>query len=100
MTTIALATAVRQDAGALLAAYEAGQWVPEQAERELAEGLAMGQWTGPYFRASLCGVPPAVRSGRLIDQLAPAIKVLDQADVDQDVVRRLRLLIDAITPDL
>ncbi|MEU9211214.1 hypothetical protein AB0D27_25545 [Streptomyces sp. NPDC048415] len=60
----------------------------------------MGQWTGPYFRASLCDGPPAVRSGQLIDVLAPAIEILDQADVDQDVVRCLRVLIAAITPDL
>jgi hypothetical protein len=95
-----LCAAVRQDAVALLAAYEAGRWVPEDAERELAEGLAMRQWTGPSFRASLRDVPLAVRSGRLIDVLAPATEVLDQADVDQDVVRQLRILIDAITPDL
>lgn len=60
----------------------------------------MGQWTGPFFRASLRDVPSAVRSGRLIDVLAPAAEVLDQADVDQDVVHQLRVLIDAITPGL
>ncbi|WP_406130055.1 hypothetical protein OIE52_01715 [Streptomyces canus] len=67
MTTMEDCAAVRQDAVALLAAYESGRWVPEHAERELAEGLAMGQWTGPFFRASLRNVPPAVR---LIDVLA------------------------------
>ena len=40
------------------------------------------------------------RSGRLIDVLAPVTEVLDQACVDQDVVRQLRILIDAITPGL
>ncbi|RNG21617.1 hypothetical protein EEJ42_22505 [Streptomyces botrytidirepellens] len=74
--------------------------VPEQAERELAEGLALGQWSGPFFRALLREVPPAVQSGRLIDVLAPATEVLDQADVDENVVRQLRVLIDAITPDI
>lgn len=100
MTTIALAAAVRQDAATLLAAYEARQWVPEPDERELAEGLAVGQWTGPFFRASLRDAPPAVRSGRLIDVLAPATEVLDHSDTDQDLVRQLRVLIDAITPDI
>jgi hypothetical protein len=100
VTTIVPADAVRHGAAALLQAYVAGQWVPEQAERELAEDLAMGQWSGPYFRACLREVPAAVRSGRLIDVLAPAVEVLDQADVDEDVVRQLRVLIDAITPDL
>ncbi|MFD9323478.1 hypothetical protein ACFWDQ_38540 [Streptomyces sp. NPDC060053] len=54
VTAVALAAQVRQDAAALPTAYEDGQWMPEQAERELA--LAMGQWTGSYFRASLPGV--------------------------------------------
>ncbi|WP_172639407.1 hypothetical protein [Streptomyces tailanensis] len=45
-------------------------------------------------------MPLAVRSGRLIDVLAPAAEVLDRADADQDVVRQLRVLVDAITPDI
>ncbi|MEU5298583.1 hypothetical protein [Streptomyces umbrinus] len=100
MTTIALADEVLRDAARLLQAYEAGQWVPEQAERELAEGLALGQWSGPFLRASLRDIPPTVQSGRLIDVLAPACEILDQADVDEDVVRRLRVLIDVLTPDI
>ncbi|WP_369386370.1 hypothetical protein AB5J72_01220 [Streptomyces sp. CG1] len=44
-------------------------------------------------------MPPAVRSGRLIDVFAPATQVLDQADVDGVLVHKLRVLIDAITPD-
>ncbi|MEU5647640.1 hypothetical protein [Streptomyces milbemycinicus] len=44
---------------------------------------------------------PSVRSGRLIDVLAPATEVLDQAaDVDQDMVLQLRVLIDALAPDV
>jgi len=72
VTTNVLAAALTRDAAALLQAYEAGQWVPEQAERELAEGLALGQWSGPFFRALLREVPPTVRSSQLIDVLAPA----------------------------
>ncbi|MET7715473.1 hypothetical protein [Streptomyces sp. NPDC005407] len=78
VTTIALADAVLRDSASLLQAYEDGQWVPEQAEREVAEGLALGQWSGPFFRASLREAPPTVQSGRLIGVLAPACEVLDQ----------------------
>ncbi|MEV2235814.1 hypothetical protein AB0H69_45695 [Streptomyces phaeochromogenes] len=100
VTTIALADAVLRDAARLLQAYEAGQWVPEPAERELAEGLALGQWSGSFLRAALRDIPPTVQSGRLIDVLAPACEVLDQADVDEHLARRLRVLIDALTPDV
>ncbi|MGW1290779.1 hypothetical protein ACWDBD_41380 [Streptomyces sp. NPDC001118] len=65
MTTIVLATAVLMDAAALLAEYEAGQWVPERAGRELAEVLAHGQRTGAFFHASLGDVPSDARLGRL-----------------------------------
>lgn len=99
-TTNVLAAALSRDSAALLQAYETGQWVPEQAERELAEDLTLGQLSGPFFRTLLREVPPTVRSGRLIDMLAPATEVLDQADVDEDVVRQLRVLIDATTPDI
>ncbi|MFG3499275.1 hypothetical protein [Streptomyces sp. NPDC047928] len=95
-----LADAVRQDAAALLEQYEDGRWAQEQAERELAEGLARGQWSGAFFRACLRDVPPAVRSGRLVDVLAPAADVLDRGDVDRDVVLQLRVLVDALTPEL
>ncbi|MEU2718228.1 hypothetical protein [Streptomyces sp. NPDC007205] len=53
-----------------------------------------------FFHASLRDVSPAVRSGRLIDVLAPATEVLDQANVDEGLVRQLHVLIDAITPDI
>ncbi len=95
-----LADAVRQDAAALLEQYETGRWAPEEAERELAEGFARGQWGEAFFRACLRDVPPAVRSGRLIDVLAPAADVLDRSDVDQDVVLQLRVLVDALTSEL
>lgn len=39
-------------------------------------------------------------TGRLIGVLAPASQILSQSDVDQDVVRQLRILVDAITPDI
>ncbi|MFF0754551.1 hypothetical protein [Streptomyces sp. NPDC004267] len=100
MTMKVFAEALRRDAAALLEQYEAGRWAPEQAERELAEGLARGQWDGAFFRACLRDVPPTVRSGRLIDVLAPAADALDRGDVDRDVVLQLRVLVDALTPEL
>ncbi|WP_169317020.1 hypothetical protein [Actinacidiphila oryziradicis] len=41
-------------------------------------------------------VPAAVRSGRLIDVLEPAVTVLDDAAAGDTVVQ-LRVLIDALT---
>jgi hypothetical protein len=38
-TTNALAEALRRDAAVLLDSYRSGAWVPDPAERELAEGL-------------------------------------------------------------
>ncbi|MDT9692744.1 hypothetical protein Q5762_31345 [Streptomyces sp. P9(2023)] len=66
-----LVDALRRDAAALVEQYGAGRWVPEQAEGEFAEGLARGRWDGAFFRACLRDVPSAVRSGRLVDVLAP-----------------------------
>ena len=57
----------------------------------------MGQWTGPSFPACLREPPASVRPAHR--RARTATEVLDQADVDQDVVHQLRVLIDAITPD-
>jgi hypothetical protein len=94
-----LAEALRRDAAALLDAYRAGTWVPAPEEHEFAEDLARGHWDPLYFRTALREVPPAVRSGRLVDVLAPAAEVFDQtnAAVDEDVVVQLRALVDALT---
>ncbi|MGP3991570.1 hypothetical protein [Streptomyces sp. 3N207] len=98
MTTNSLADALRRDRAALLEAYDSGLWAPRSAERELAEDLARSPWNGTVFRASLRHLPPTVRSGRLIEVLAPAAEVLDQADVDQELVLRLRVLLDTLSP--
>ncbi|GAB2628272.1 hypothetical protein GCM10027168_70020 [Streptomyces capparidis] len=95
------ARALRRDAAVLLEDLEAGRWVPSEAERDFAEGLARLPWDGPHYRAALSQVPDAVRSSRLLDVLAPAVDVLDQAaaaDIDQALVVRLRLLVDALAP--
>ncbi|MGP3979432.1 hypothetical protein ACTWQF_36580 [Streptomyces sp. 8N114] len=47
---------------------------------------------------SLRHLPPQVRSGRLIGVLAPAAEVLDQVDMDQKLVLRLRVLLDTLSP--
>jgi hypothetical protein len=96
VTTTALAEALHRDAAALLEAYQAGTWAPASEERELAEGLARSGWSDVLFRAALRDAPPAVRSGRLIDVLEPAITVLKQAAAE-DTVLQLRLLVDALT---
>lgn len=94
-----LAEALRCDAATLLKAYQSGTWVPTPEEHELAEDLARGHWDPQYFRTALREVPPAVRSGRLVDVLVPAAEVFDQtnAAVDEDVVLQLRALVDALT---
>jgi hypothetical protein len=86
---------VRRDAAALLDAHHAGTWTPA-TERDLAESLARVHWTGNSFRAALRELPPAVRSGHLMNVLEPAIDVLDQAVVDEDTVLQLRVLVDAL----
>ncbi|MFJ7067900.1 hypothetical protein [Streptomyces sp. NPDC101115] len=100
MTMKVLAEALRRDAAAPLEQYEDGRWVLEQAERELAEGLARGQWCGAFLRDCLRDVPSAVRAGRLIDVLATAADVLDRGALDRDVVLQLRVLVDALAPEL
>lgn len=97
MTTTALAQALLRDAAALLEAYQARTWTPAPAEREFAEDLARSRWTGTSFREALRDVPPAVRSGRLIDILEPAAAVLDQGAAADDTVLQLRVLVDALT---
>jgi hypothetical protein len=100
VTMLALTEALRRDALVLLQAYQAGTWVPAPQEREFAEDLARGRWEAPYLRAALREVPPAVRSGRLIDVLAPAAEAFDRTGIDQDTVLRLRVLVDALTAAL
>jgi hypothetical protein len=90
-----LAEAVRRDAAVLLESYRAGTWAPDPAERDLAEGLARDRWDAHVLRAALREVAPGARGGRLIDVLAPAADILDQAA--QDVVLQLRVLVDALT---
>ncbi|WP_329321633.1 hypothetical protein [Streptomyces sp. NBC_01262] len=98
MTTTALADALRRDAAALLEAYGNRTWTPAPEEHDLAEGLARALWSGSAFRTALRDVPPAVRSGRLIDVLEPAAAVLDDGAADQeDTVLQLRVLVDALT---
>jgi len=92
-----LAQALRRDAAVLLEAYRAGSWVPDAAERELAEGLARGRWDAHFLRAALREVPAPVRSGRLVDVLAPAADIVDQAVGAEDAVLQLRVLVDALT---
>jgi hypothetical protein len=59
-----------------------------------------GRWDGAFFRAALRDVVPAVRSGRLMDVLEPAVDVFDQAAaVPADVVLQLRVLVDALTAE-
>ncbi|GAB2628212.1 hypothetical protein GCM10027168_69930 [Streptomyces capparidis] len=94
------AQALSRDAAALLEDLQAGRWVPSEAEQDFAEGVARLPRDGPHFRAALSQVPDAVRSSRLLDVLAPAVDVLDQAeaDVEQALVVQLRLLVDALAP--
>ncbi|GAB2627754.1 hypothetical protein GCM10027168_69380 [Streptomyces capparidis] len=66
------ARALRRDAAVLLEDLEVGRWVPSEAERDFAEGLARLPWDGPHYRAALDHVPPQVRGGRLLGVLAPA----------------------------
>ncbi|MEC3992018.1 hypothetical protein VSR01_00065 [Actinacidiphila sp. DG2A-62] len=96
-TTSALGQALCRDAAVLLESYRAGAWVPDPAERDLAEGLARGRWDAHFLRAALREVAPEVRAGRLIDVLAPAADILDQAAAGEDVVLQLRVLVDALT---
>jgi hypothetical protein len=91
-----LAEALHRDAAGPLEAYRARTWTPTPEERQFAEDLARSQWNAPFWRAALRHVPPAVRSGRLIDVLAPAADVLDQTVVAEDIVLQLRILIDAL----
>jgi hypothetical protein len=63
----------------------------------VAEDLARGHWEAPYLRAALRKLPPAVRSGRLIDVLAPAAEAFDHTETDQDTMLHLRTLVDALT---
>lgn len=81
----------------LLESYRAGTWVPGPAERDLAEGLARGRWDAHFLRAALREVAPGVRAGQLIDVLAPAADIVDQAAGGGDVVLQLRVLVDALT---
>jgi hypothetical protein len=95
--TSALGQALCRDAAVLLEGYRAGAWVPDPAERDLAEGLARGRWDGHFLRAALREVAPEVRDGRLIDVLAPAADIVDQAAGGEDVAPQVRVLVDALT---
>jgi hypothetical protein len=96
-TTSALGAALRRDAAVLLESYRSGDWVPDPAERELAEGLAHGRWDAHFLRAALREAAPGVRAGRLVDVLAPAADIVDQGQGAEDVVLQLRVLVDALT---
>ncbi|MEU5239716.1 hypothetical protein ACH4UR_25340 [Streptomyces lydicus] len=99
MTMTPLAEALHRDAAVLMEAYRTGQWTPTPSEHELAEDLARGHWNATYFRASLRELPPAARSGRLIEILAPAAEVFDRESVVQDLALQLRRLTDAIATE-
>ncbi|SEO98194.1 hypothetical protein SAMN05216267_106414 [Actinacidiphila rubida] len=81
----------------LLESYRSGTWVPDPAERTLAEGLARSRWDAHVLRAVLREATPGVRAGRLVDVLAPATDVVGQAPGTDDVVLQLRVLVDALT---
>jgi hypothetical protein len=91
------AEALRRDAAVLLDSYRAGTWVPDRAERDLAEGLARGRWDAHLLRAALRDAAPEVRAGRLVDVLAPAVDIVDQEPGTEDAVLQLRVLVDALT---
>ncbi|MFF7199130.1 hypothetical protein ACIOC1_33975 [Streptomyces sp. NPDC088197] len=99
-TTSALGEALRRDAAVLLESYRSGTWVPDPAERDLAEALARGRWNAHFMRTALREAAPEVRAGRLIDILAPAADILDQAAGGEGVVLQLRVLVDALTTRL
>jgi hypothetical protein len=92
-----LAEALRCDAAVLLESYRAGTWVPDPAERELAEGLAHGRWDAHFLRAALREAAPEVQAGRLVDVLAPAANIVDSEPGAGDAVLQLRVLVDALT---
>jgi hypothetical protein len=92
-----LAEALRRDAAVLLESYRAGDWVPEAAERKLAEGLARSRWDAHVLRAALREATPGVRGGRLVDVLAPAADIVDQEPGAEDAALQLRVLVDALT---
>ena len=96
-TTSALAEALRRDAAVLLESYRAGTWVPDPAERELAEGLARSRWDAHVLRAALREATPGVQGGPLVDVLASAADIVDQEPGAGDAVLQLRVLVDALT---
>ncbi|MCZ0991804.1 hypothetical protein O1M54_50955 [Streptomyces diastatochromogenes] len=55
-------------------------------------------WSGSVFRAALRGMPPSVRSGRLVDVLDPAAALLELVDTSgaRDALLALRQLVDAL----
>lgn len=93
--------AVERDARVLLAQYDDGSWCPADGEFALAGDLARAHWSGSAFRAALRELPPSVRSGRLIDVLNPAAKILELVDASgaRDALRALRQLADALAAD-
>jgi hypothetical protein len=95
--TSALGAASCCDASVLLESHRAGPWVPNPAERELAEGLARSRWDAHVLRAALREATPGVRSGLLADVLAPAAGIVDQEPGAQDAVLQLRVLASALT---
>ncbi|WP_411138006.1 hypothetical protein [Streptomyces sp. C10] len=98
----ALADALRRDAAALLKQYRSGAWVPCAEERDLAEDLARMQWNAHSLRANLREIPAAVRAGRLVDVLDPAVAVAEQAGAAtaDGTLLQLRRLVDALTAPL
>ncbi|MGW2415623.1 hypothetical protein ACWCV5_26060 [Streptomyces tubercidicus] len=94
----ALADALRRDAAALLQQYRSGAWVPCAEERDLARM----QWNAHSLRANLREILAAVRAGRLVDVLDPAVAVAEQAGAAtaDGTLLQLRRLVDALTAPL
>lgn len=90
-----MAAALHSDTANLLKDYQDGTWVPTPAEQELASALARAHWDEHLLPTALRDVPQALRSGRLIDVLAPAADHFSAAG-PHGLAPQLRLLIDAL----
>ncbi|MFJ5220130.1 hypothetical protein ACIP98_36260 [Streptomyces sp. NPDC088354] len=85
-------------AASLLHDYYAGTWLPNDDERDLADGLARTRWSEHSLRAGLRGTSPAVADGRLGGVLDLAVQVLAQtpAAATDNTLLQVRVLIDAL----
>lgn len=84
----------------LLEEYQAGAWVPTPEEQDFADDLARVPWNTHLLRAGLRELPCAVRDGRLVSVLDPAVQLMDLTDADagvDDALLRLWVLIDVLT---